>query len=141
LSQLTNLQANQPSLSTHPSLSQHSAFVERSHSSAASKKPSQNPQWNAAPSHPIVASSGAERSQHPAAVPNNRPNPSTSNAAQDSSSAASHSKAPHTSNVDSNEKDRMIGTLRETVGILQEKIHKLELLVALKEKRIQELSH
>ncbi|KAJ3362085.1 Sperm flagellar protein 1 [Allomyces javanicus] len=37
-------------------------------------------------------------------------------------------------------RDQLIATLRETVGILQEKIHKLELLLVLKDKKIQELS-
>ncbi|ORZ32242.1 hypothetical protein BCR44DRAFT_37421 [Catenaria anguillulae PL171] len=38
------------------------------------------------------------------------------------------------------EKDQLIATLKETVGILQEKIHKLELLLVLKDRKIQELS-
>ncbi|KAJ3374142.1 Sperm flagellar protein 1 [Allomyces arbusculus] len=38
------------------------------------------------------------------------------------------------------DRDQLIATLRETVGILQEKIHKLELLLVLKDKKIQELS-
>ncbi|KAI9216099.1 hypothetical protein BC828DRAFT_409808, partial [Blastocladiella britannica] len=38
------------------------------------------------------------------------------------------------------DKDHLIATLRETVGILQEKIHKLELLLVLKDRKIHELA-
>ncbi|KNE67570.1 hypothetical protein AMAG_12022 [Allomyces macrogynus ATCC 38327] len=51
--------------------------------------------------------------------------------------AAGPAVVPPPQDVDRNQ---LIATLRESVGILQEKIHKLELLLVLKDKKIQELS-
>ncbi|KAI9189380.1 hypothetical protein H9P43_000813 [Blastocladiella emersonii ATCC 22665] len=63
-----------------------------------------------------------------------------SNGAQDGGGPVLHAHPSDPGAMSDREKDQMIATLRDTVGILQEKIHKLELLLVLKDKKIAELS-